>query len=71
MKKTTTVIVNGKKEGDTRTKLIVVTLLILVLITMIVYTLIRFITNNKFAESINEFWKLNSNTVFSIDNIYM
>ena len=71
MKKTTTVIVNGKKESDTRTKLIVVTLLILVLITMIVYTLIRFITNNKFAESINEFWKLNSNTVFSIDNIYM
>ena len=71
MKKTTTVIVNGKKESDTRTKLIVVTLLVLVLIAMIVYTIIRFITSNKFAESISEFWKLNSNTVFSIDNIYM
>ena len=71
MKKTTTVIVNGKKRSDTRTKLIVVTLLILVLIIMIVYTIMRFVTNNAFAESINEFWKLNSNTIFSIDNIYM
>ena len=71
MKKTTTVIVNGKKESNTRTKLIVVTLLVLVLIGMIMYTITRFITSNKFAESINEFWKLNSNTIFSIDNIYM
>ena len=71
MKKTTTVIVNGKKESNTRTKLIVVTLLDLVLIGMIMYTITRFITSNKFAESINEFWKLNANTIFSIDNIYM
>ena len=71
MKKTTTVIVNGKKESNTRTKLIVVTLLVLVLIGMIMYTITRFITSNKFAESINEFWKLNANTIFSIDNIYM
>ena len=38
---------------------------------MLGYTLIKFLANNKFAEDINEIWKLNSNTIFSIDNIYM
>lgn len=71
MRKKTTVIVNGKKGSNPRTKLVVVTILIIVLIAMIVYTLIRFVTSNKFAEDINEIWKLNSKTIFSIDNIYM
>lgn len=71
MRKKTTVIVNGKKNNDTRSKLIAITILILVLIAMLVYTLIRFVTSNKFAEDINEIWKLNSKTIFSIDNIYM
>ena len=71
MRKKTTVIVNGKKNNDTRSKLIAITILILVLIAMLVYTLIRFVTSNKFAEDINEIWKLNSNTIFSIDSIYL
>ena len=71
MRKKTTVIVNGKRKTDIRTKLIVVTILILVLIVMLGYTLIKFLANNKFAEDINEIWKLNFNTIFSIDNIYM
>ena len=71
MRKKTTVIVNGKRKTDIRTKLIVISILILVLISMLGYTLIKFLANNKFAEDINEIWKLNSNTIFSIDNIYM
>ena len=71
MRKKTTVIVNGKRKTDIRTKLIVVTVLILALLAMLGYTLIKFLANNKFAEDINEIWKLNSNTIFSIDNIYM
>ena len=71
MRKKTTVIVNGKRKTDIRTKLIVVTVLILALLAMLGYTIIKFLANNKFAEDINEIWKLNSNTIFSIDNIYM
>ena len=72
MRKKTTVVVNGKKKVDnTKTKLIAVTILLLILILMIVLTLISFISNNKFAKEIDEFSKLNSKTVFSIDKIYM
>ena len=71
MRKKTTVIVNGKRKTDIRTKLIVVTVLILALLAMLGYTIIKFLANNKFAEDINEIWKLNSNTIFSIDNIYV
>ena len=71
MRKQTTVIVNGKKRSNTREKLIAVTILILVFIAMLTFTLIKFITSNKFAEDVNAIWKLNPSTIFSIDNIYM
>ena len=72
MRKKTTVVVSGNKKRDnTKSKLIAVTVLLLILILMIVLTLISFISNNKFAKEIDEFSKLNSKTVFSIDKIYM
>ena len=72
MRKKTTVIVNGKKKRDnTKAKLVAITILLSIFIFMLVYTLITNISNNKFAKEINEFSKLNSKTVFSIDKIYM
>ncbi len=71
MRKKTTVILNGKKRYNTKSKLIIITVLVIILIMMIVYTIITFTSSNKFAEEINEFSKLNSRTIFSIDKIYM
>ena len=71
MNKKTTVVVNGKKRSNTREKLIAITVLIIVFIIMLVYTILSVVTNEKFAKEINEFAKLNAKTVFSIDNIYM
>ncbi len=71
MRKKTTVIVNGKKNDNTRVKIVAVIILIIVFLTMLVFTILSEITNNKFALEIDEFSKLNSKTVFSIDKIYM
>lgn len=71
MKKKTTVIVNGKKANNSREKLLAIVVLIILLILMLFYTLITLISNNKFSQEVDEFSKLNTKTVFSIDKIYM
>lgn len=71
MKKKTTVVINGKKHSYFKEKLIALVFFLLILIVMLVYTIISIVTNDKFAEDVNNFSKLNSKTVFSIDKIYL
>ncbi len=71
MKKENTVVLKGKKRSHLKEKILLLILLSVVLCIMLIYTIISLITNQKFAEEINEFSKLNSKTVFSIDKIYL
>ena len=71
MKKKTTVVFKGKKQSYFKEKLIAIVFLLLILIVMLVYTILSIVTNEKFAEEVNSFAKLNSKTVFSIDKIYL
>ncbi len=71
MKKKTTVVFKGKKQSYFKEKLIAVVFLLLILIVMLVYTILSIVTNEKFAQEVNSFSKLNSKTVFSIDKIYL
>lgn len=71
MKNKTTVVVKTKKKNYTKEKLIITIFLTIVLIIMVVYTTILQISNKKFGKEIDDFSKLNSKTVFSIDKIYM
>ncbi len=71
MKNRNTVIVNGKRRSNIRGKVIACILLTIVLIVMIVYTFLTKFSNDEFAKEINDLFKLNSKTVFSIDKIYM
>ena len=71
MKDNTKVIIDGSKRPNIMGKIIAIILLVIVLITMLVYTVIAQVNSSKFAKEIDEFSNLNLNTVFSIDSIYL
>ena len=71
MNRKTTVIVNGSKRNSIKQKLLVEMLLLIVIITFVVMHFNIKNTNNKFAKEVDDFYKLNSKTVFSIDKIYL
>lgn len=71
MKNRTTVVVNGNSSVNVRNKYFVLISLLIVTVYLMVHTARTIIINNKFADEVNEFYKLNSKTVFSIDKIYM
>ena len=71
MKNRTTIVVNGNSSVNVRNKYFVLIFLLIVTVYLMVHTARTIIINNKFADEVNEFYKLNSKTVFSIDKIYM
>ena len=71
MKKKTAVILNGSKPNNTREKIMAIIVLLIIFAIMLAYTIVSIVTNIKFAKEINNFSKLNSETTFSIDKIYM
>ncbi len=71
MKNRTTIVVNGNSSVNVRNKYFVLISLLIVTVYLMVHTARTIIINNKFADEVNEFYKLNSKTVFSIDKIYM
>ncbi len=71
MKRKTKVIINGDKKVYTLYKLIADIALLIILIILLSLTMQNYLSNKKFAEEVNEFAKMNTSTVFSIDKIYM
>lgn len=71
MKNKTTVVVNGNSSVNVRNKFFALIFLIIITVFLATHTTRTIIINNKFADEVNEFYKLNSKTVFSIDKIYM
>lgn len=71
MKNRTTVIINGKRKNNIKRKIVSCILLLVLLVIMVFNIIVTVVSNNKFSKEINDFFKLNSKTVFSIDKIYM
>ena len=71
MKNKTTVVVNGNSSVNVRNKFFALVFLVIVTVFLATHTARTIIINNKFADEVNEFYKLNSKTVFSVDKIYM
>ena len=71
MKRKTTVIINGKRNHNVKRRLIISTILMIILIVILSYIISTIRINQKFADDVNEFYKLNSKTIFSIDKMYM
>lgn len=71
MKKTTTIIFNGRRPNSIGKKVIAITALAIIGISIWTSIILNYANNKKFAEDINNFAKLNAKTVFSIDKIYM
>ncbi len=71
MRKETTVIVNGNDNYKIKRKLLITIILLICAIIISAYSINTYITSKKFANEVNEFAKLNSKTVFSIDKIYL
>lgn len=71
MKKKNTVVVNGNKYNSIKIRLFIAIVLVVATVLITTSVVSIFVINNKFAEEVNEFYKLNSKTIFSIDKIYM
>lgn len=77
MKRKAKVIINGHninkigKKNKILYKLFVVIILIIIFILMLVNTIQTYLINDKFSKEVNDFSKLNTSTIFSIDKIYM
>lgn len=69
--KKTTVVVNGNESEKLRGKIIITIIAIIVAIVMLTNRINIINTNKEFSESVNNFYRLNSKTIFSIDKIYL
>ena len=69
--KKTTVVVNGNEGEKLRGKIIITIIAIIVAIVMLTNRLSIINVNKEFSESVNNFYRLNSKTIFSIDKIYL
>ncbi|MBR3134793.1 MAG: hypothetical protein IKG56_04965 [Clostridia bacterium] len=69
--KQSTVIINGKKPHNIRRKLFFAIILTTIVAILLRYTIMIKISNDKFAKQASDFYRLNAQTVFSIDKIYM
>lgn len=69
--KKTTVVVNGNENEKLRGKIIITIIAIIVAIVMLTNRINIISTNQEFSESVNNFYRLNSKTIFSIDKIYL
>lgn len=71
MKQKTTIIINGKRRRNVKKQLISTTILMIALIVLLSYIISTIRINKIFAEQVNEFYKLNSKTIFSIDKMFL
>lgn len=71
MKKRSTVIINGNRRPNLRIKLAIAILCVLIATLLCRYTILIKISNDKLAEQASNFYRLNAQTVFSIDKIYL
>lgn len=69
--KQSTVIINGRKKNNIKRKFSFALILTIIAILFARYTIAIKICNDKFAEQADEFYRLNAQTIFSIDKIYM
>ena len=69
--KQSTVIVNGSKRENFKKRLFITVVFLIIDILMFVYMYRVHIANEEFARKATEFYRLNAQTVFSIDKIYM
>ena len=69
--KKSTVIVNGSKRENFKKRLFITIVFLIVDILMFVYMYRVHIANEEFARKATDFYRLNAQTVFSIDKIYM
>ena len=67
--KQSTVIINGKKPHNIRRKLFFAIILTTIVAILLRYTIMIKISNDKFAKQASDFYRLNAQTVFSIDKI--
>lgn len=66
-----TIIINGKRPRNVKRKLFIAIVLFIIAFVLFRHIMIVKIANEKFAKQASEFYKLNAQTVFSIDKIYM
>src|SRR5574344_578226 len=71
LKRKANVILNGHKKNRIIYKLFVIVLLIIIFALMLTNTIQTYTINEKFSQEVNDFSKLNTSTIFSIDKIYM
>lgn len=71
LKKQTTVVVNGNKGYNLRRKLVIAIVMVIIACLLFRYTMLIKISNENFAKQASDFYRLNSQTIFSIDKIYM
>lgn len=69
--KKTTVVVNGNENEKLRGKIIITIIAVIVAFVMLNNRMKIININKEFAESVNNFYRLNSKTIFSIDKIYL
>lgn len=69
--KQSTIIINGSKKLNFRKRLTIAIVLIIIDILLFTYTYRIHIANDEFAKQATEFYRLNAQTVFSIDKVYM
>lgn len=71
MKRKNTVVVNGNKQSNFKQKLILELVLLIILVLIVSFNIHVRIMSNVFAQQVDDFYKLNSKTIFSIDKIYL
>lgn len=69
--KQSTVIINGHKKKNLKKKFLSALILTIIAILFTRYTIGIKIANDRFAEQADEFYRLNAQTIFSIDKVYM
>ena len=69
--KQSTVIVNGTKRENFKRRLYITIALIIIDVLLFVYMYRIYVSNEEFARKATDFYRLNAQTVFSIDKIYM
>ena len=70
-RRATVVIVNGNDGYKVRKKMQLIAFLLVVLILLLYLYIHTYLVNNEFSESATRLSMLNTNTVFSIDKIYL
>ena len=66
-----TIVISGKKTYNIKRKLFIVIVLFIVGALLLRHIILVKVSNDKFAQQVSNFYKLNAQPIFSIDKIYM